>query len=640
LWLRGGRPGAGPQAIQEALRDSDPKFRILGLRVARLHGADMLATSKPLLRDASPQVRREILVLLRDPDPARLIPPWGIGAQVGAPAPVLDALTELAVQYDGKDRWYLEAIGIAARGREDALYARLKARQSAAAQSAQLYQLLWVLRAKSALPDLVAAMNDGSKSLPDRALALEAVGGMEGPEPIKAVETFVLNSATPAPLVERAFSIYSHHLFGLWIDARESPNLSAMLRRAFAIPGSQAAAVDLAYSIGDVASLPNLLTVAKSTTASPETRASAIDALATTDDAKYLGDFKALAASGPTPVRVSAIRAAAGLDDAGAVAWAQSLILSDAPNEVRVEALRVMARSAAGLNAILDLAETRQLPAELRNLAANFTNNAGQVGGRGGGGGRGRGGFAPPAANAAGGGRGGRAGGAPGAAAGGPRGGAPGAGAPAAGAPGGAPGPAARTGGPGGGGNRGGGGRGGPGAAPLDPAMLAVRERAAKVLPLPATGSGPAMANLATLDRNYSVSRDRGRQVFNVDAGCSACHSIGGQRKVGPDLSTIGIKFGKQAMLEAIRNPSESVAPEFMTTMFELKSGNVVSGVVVEETPNSIVVRNAAGGDERVRPADVASRTQNRVSLMPEGLLAPLNTQQVLDLLEFLDSLR
>ena len=170
--------------------------------------------------------------------------------------------------------------------------------------------------------------------------------------------------------------------------------------------------------------------------------------------------------------------------------------------------------------------------------------------------------------------------------------------------------------------------------------MLAIRERAAKVLPPPSVGSGPAMANLATLDRNYSVSRDRGRQVFNVDAGCAACHSIGGQRKVGPDLSTIGVKFGKQAMLEAIRNPSESVAPEFMTTVFELKSGNVVAGVVAEETPNTIVVRNAAGGEERVRPADVASRTQNRVSLMPEGLLASLNTQQVLDLLEFLDSLR
>ncbi len=170
--------------------------------------------------------------------------------------------------------------------------------------------------------------------------------------------------------------------------------------------------------------------------------------------------------------------------------------------------------------------------------------------------------------------------------------------------------------------------------------MMAIRERAAKVLPLPAAGAGPNLANLSTLDRNYSTSRVRGRQVFEVDAGCAACHSLGGTRKVGPDLSVIGQKFGKQAMLDQIRNPSEAVAPEFMTTMFTLKNGNVVAGIVAEETPDRIVVRDAAGGEQRLRPADVATRVQNRVSLMPEGLLANLTTQQALDLLEFLDSLK
>jgi putative membrane-bound dehydrogenase-like protein len=619
LWILGGVPTVGPAAIQEAVRDKDPKFRILGLRVARLHGADMLATSKALLRDPSPQVRREILIQLRDPDPERMIPPWGVHEQVAAPAPVLDALTELALQYDGTDRWYLEAIGIAARGREDALYARLKARQQTSAQSAQLYRLQWVLRAKSALPDLVAAMNDGSKSLADRRLALEAVGGMEGPEPIRAVETFVLASATPPELVERAFSIYSHHLFGLWIEARDSTNLPALLKKAFATPASQAAAVDLAYSLGHLPSVPDLLMVAKSASANPEARAAAIDGLATTDDPKYLPDLKVLAASDPTPVRVSAIRAVASIENTGAATWAQPLMLSNAPNEVRVEALRAMAGSTEGLTAILDLAEKGQLPAELRSLASNLTNNAGPGGGGRGGGGRGRGGFAQPSARAGGGGPGGAGGGR------GPAATGPGAGARA--------GAAAR-------GAGGGGGRGGArGAAPLDPAIVAIRERAAKVLPLP-SATGPVLTNLATLDRNYSINAERGRQVFDVDAGCAACHSVGGQRKVGPDLSTIGGKFGKQAMLDQIRNPSEAVAPEFMTTVFELKSGGVVAGIVAEETPDRIVVRNAAGAEERVRPSDVASRVQNRVSLMPEGLLASLTTQQALDLLEYLDSLK
>jgi putative heme-binding domain-containing protein len=359
--------------------------------------------------------------------------------------------------------------------------------------------------------------------------------------------------------------------------------------------------------------------VAKSASANPEARAAAIDGLATTDDPKYLPDLKALAASDPTPVRVSAIRAVASIENTGVATWAQPLMLSNAPNEVRVEALRAMAGSTEGLTAILDLAEKGQLPAELRSLASNLTNNAGPGGGGRGGGGRGRGGFAQPSARAGGGGPGGAGGGR------GPAATGPGAGARA--------GAAAR-------GAGGGGGRGGArGAAPLDPAIVAIRERAAKVLPLP-SATGPVLTNLATLDRNYSINAERGRQVFDVDAGCAACHSVGGQRKVGPDLSTIGGKFGKQAMLDQIRNPSEAVAPEFMTTVFELKSGGVVAGIVAEETPDRIVVRNAAGAEERVRPSDVASRVQNRVSLMPEGLLASLTTQQALDLLEYLDSLK
>src|SRR5207253_1852158 len=120
LWLLGGLGDAGTAAIQDALRDRDPRFRILGLRVAHLYGADMLALSKPLLRDQSPQVRREIALMLRDPNPALMLPPYLYKEQVKPPEPWLDALAQLAMQYDGKDRWYLEALGIAARGREDA----------------------------------------------------------------------------------------------------------------------------------------------------------------------------------------------------------------------------------------------------------------------------------------------------------------------------------------------------------------------------------------------------------------------------------------------------------------------------------------------------------------------------------------
>ena len=92
--------------------------------------------------------------------------------------------------------------------------------------------------------------------------------------------------------------------------------------------------------------------------------------------ADYVADFQALAANGPPPVRVSAIRALASANPPDLATWAQKIVLSDAPNEARAEALRAMSRSVAGLNAILDLAEKNQLPAEMKSLATNLTNNA------------------------------------------------------------------------------------------------------------------------------------------------------------------------------------------------------------------------------------------------------------------------
>ena len=251
-------------------------------------------------------------------------------------------------------------------------------------------------------------------------------------------------------------------------------------------------------------------------------------------------------------------------------------MLSDAPNEVRSEAIRLMTGSVAGLNAVLDLAEKGTLPVELRTLASNLTNNASP----------------PPAA-----GRGGR--------------------------------------------------RGGPqspvtirqrAAAPTDPAYIAVRERAAKLLPAPAARRIPTSFEI---DLSYGGHVAAGRKVFDTDAGCAACHTIGGgPAKLGPDMSHIGTKYGKQALLDNILNPSEGISPEYVPTTFVLKSGDQVAGMVAEERPDQITVQIGPNQQQRIKPADVASRKEIRMSLMPEGLLNNLSLQQIADLLEYLASLK
>jgi putative heme-binding domain-containing protein len=179
--------------------------------------------------------------------------------------------------------------------------------------------------------------------------------------------------------------------------------------------------------------------------------------------------------------------------------------------------------------------------------------------------------------------------------------------------------------------------RAGRGAPPTDPAYVAIRERAAKALPLPATKRIPSAFEL---DLSYAGKAADGRKVFETDAACAACHSLGSKKTIGPDLSVIGRKYGKQAMLDSIVTPSDAIGPEYISTLFTLKNGDLVLGYVTEETADRIVVQTAADQSQRLRPADVASRRESRVSLMPEGLLGHLSLQQIADLLEFLATLR
>ncbi len=98
LWLWGQIEGEGPSAVETALKDANPELRIVGLRLARELKMDPVKIVQKLVADVDPAVRRECAVALRhskSPEAAEL---WA----------------ELASQHDGKDRWYLEALGVGA----------------------------------------------------------------------------------------------------------------------------------------------------------------------------------------------------------------------------------------------------------------------------------------------------------------------------------------------------------------------------------------------------------------------------------------------------------------------------------------------------------------------------------------------
>jgi putative membrane-bound dehydrogenase-like protein len=570
LWLAGAIGPDGAAMVREALRDQDARFRVLGLRVLARNGADVVAAAQPLLHDPAPQVRREILLNLRDP--RFMTPPYLVGDQAPAAPAVMDTWVALAKQYDAKDRWYLEALGIAARGREEAIYARLRAQRDGITPGV-FNQLLVELRPKTALPDLVAVANDGAADVPRRLQALDALGSMQWPEAAHAVEALTVADGTPRPLVERGFRHYSHQLFSMWPDARTSAALPAIMRIAFGIDTLQIAAVETADALGDPQFAPDLLALARSESAAPDTRAAAVEVVGRGRNPEHMAALEALAATGPLPVRLAAVRARGFLGGAGANTWARGLVLGGAPNELRFEALRVLARTPEGLTMILDMADERRLPAELTSLATSLVNGA------------------PGAQRGAGGGISGFAG-----------------------------------------------GRGGPASDPT--VMAAIRARAATVLPV-RTGSGPgAVPGMRTLERDFQGDAAAGRRVFENEAACATCHSVGGQKKLGPDLSAIGEKFGKQALLDAILNPSEAIAPEYQVWVLATKDRGDVSGLIASDTSDAVIVNVSATEQIRLKPSDIVSRRPYRASIMPEGLLSNLTSQQIADLLEYLATLK
>ncbi len=145
------------ELVKQAFSDADPDFRILAMRI--LHDCERQTPldysadwQARLLKDPSAAVRREALLLLQKADAARAGP----------------MIFELAKYYDGQDRFYLCAVGIAVGQYDQKRRGLILAGFEKAFPefNDQVTGLLWELRPPGMLPSLERRLAEGK--LPER----------------------------------------------------------------------------------------------------------------------------------------------------------------------------------------------------------------------------------------------------------------------------------------------------------------------------------------------------------------------------------------------------------------------------------------------------------------------------------------
>ena len=167
-----------------------------------------------------------------------------------------------------------------------------------------------------------------------------------------------------------------------------------------------------------------------------------------------------------------------------------------------------------------------------------------------------------------------------------------------------------------------------------------IRGKASKYLSLPATADATPLPPIPAL-LAMKGERARGEIVFQKVGTCIQCHRVNGKGKeVGPDLTEIGSKLAPEAMIVSILDPSAGISHSYETHNIVLNSGNVLSGILVTKTPDSITIKTVEAIEKTVAVADIDEMVKSNVSLMPADLQKALTAKDLVDLLDYLSSLK
>lgn len=150
----------------------------------------------------------------------------------------------------------------------------------------------------------------------------------------------------------------------------------------------------------------------------------------------------------------------------------------------------------------------------------------------------------------------------------------------------------------------------------------------------------PQVAKYA--DCAYGGDAARGREIFRGkgELECLRCHTVAGEGGVvGPALDAVGTRNARFALLESICDPNRAFAPGYQgTVVFPADGTAPVEGLVIEDSPERVVLRKADGVQVEYARAEIEGLKPGQ-SAMPANLVDHLSRDEMRDLIEYLATL-
>lgn len=129
-----------------------------------------------------------------------------------------------------------------------------------------------------------------------------------------------------------------------------------------------------------------------------------------------------------------------------------------------------------------------------------------------------------------------------------------------------------------------------------------------------------------------------GRLVF--ERVCINCHKVGEKgAELGPELTHVRTKLAPVKLLESILDPNAEVDPKYLSTLVVTDDGKSTTGLLVSENEKELVLYD--GKEKKTIPLDtIDERVKLKQSSMPDGLAATLSPPELLDVIEYLKTLK